>query len=121
MSSKAKKFEGRNDEEKKKNIIEFLESVSTKLGIPRDDLAEKMGISHSAFYGWIYRREIPRKSYEKLVAMRDADYTLNSQPNFENKSNHETSPSYDLSNISLDDLVAEIEKRNWIVKIERKV
>ena len=29
MSSKAKKFEGKNDDEQKKNIIEFLENLFT--------------------------------------------------------------------------------------------
>lgn len=119
MASKAKQFEGKSDDEKKDNIIEFLESVSSKLGIKRDDLASELGISHSAFYGWIYRREIPYKSYERLLAMRDADY-IETKDKKINAINPMPTRSTDLSSISLDDLVAEIEKRNWIVKIERK-
>lgn len=118
MSSKAKKFEGKNDDEQKKNIIEFLESVSSKLGIKRDDLADKLGISHSAFYGWIYRREIPNRPYEKLLSMLNGTY----MEAFDDKSdlNIINTKSLNLSQVSLDDLIAEIEKRNWTVKIERK-
>jgi len=119
MAGKAKQFEGKSDDEKKNNIIEFLESVSTKLGIKRDDLAPILGISNSAFYGWIYRREIPYKSYEKLLAMRDGGYVETKEKKI-SEINLMPTRSTDLSSISLDDLVAEIEKRNWIVKIERK-
>lgn len=118
MSSKAKKFEGKSDDEQKKNIIEFLESVSSKLGIKRDDLADKLGISNSAFYGWIYRREIPYKSYEKLLSMLNGTY-MEAFDDKNDLSTINTNPSK-LSQVSLDDLIAEIEKRNWTVKIERK-
>ena len=118
MSSKAKKFEGKNDVDKKKNIIEFLERVSTKLGIKRDELAPTLGISNSAFYGWIYRREIPGKAYEKLLLMLDGTYKGESKGSSTSSVN--TSSPYNLSKVSLDDLIAEVERRNWIVKIERK-
>lgn len=117
MSSKAKRFEDKTDEDKKKNVIEFLESVSSKLGIKRDDLAVKLGISHSAFYGWIYRREIPGKAYEKLLMMLDGTYK--DEP-ISVGAEIKSLAKQDLSQVSLDDLVAEIEKRNWVVKIERK-
>ncbi len=118
MSSKAKKFEGKNDDEQKKNIIEFLESVSSKLGIKRDDLAVKLGVSNSAFYGWIYRREIPSRTYDKLLSMLNGTY----MEAFDDKSDGGiiNLKSVNLAQISLDDLIAEIEKRNWTVKIERK-
>ena len=120
MAGKAKQFEGKNDDEKKNNIIEFLESVSTKLGIKRDDLAPKLGISNSAFYGWIYRREIPYKSYEKLLAMLNGTYVEVDDEKISAESAPNKNKPVNLSSLSLDDLVAEIEKRNWIVKIERK-
>ncbi len=118
MSSKAKQFEGKNDDEQKKNIIEFLESVSSKLGIKRDDLAVKLGVSNSAFYGWIYRREIPNRTYEKLLSMLNGSYTEALDDKLD--ANIINLKLANLSQVSLDDLIAEIEKRNWTVKIERK-
>ena len=55
----------------KKDIIRFLVKISDKLGIERDELAGQLGISRSAFYGYITRREIPPRSYKRLLELHD--------------------------------------------------
>lgn len=102
-----KKFKG------KEEIKEFLESVATQMGLERDMLAEKLGISTSAFYGYITRREIPQKSYKKLLEMQNGKFQVHSEIS------NPKSSVVTLNSIPLDDLIAEIERRGWLVELKR--
>lgn len=97
----------------KEEIKTFLESVANKMGIKRDELADKLLISTSAFYGYITRREIPQKSYKKLLEMLNGEFQ---EPI---KSNDTKSTKVNLVSIPLDDLLAEIERRGWLVDLKR--
>lgn len=107
----SKKFKDKED------IKSFLESVSAKVGIQRDKLADKLGISQSAFYGYITRREIPYKSYVKLTQMLDGKF----QDDIVSTRDIEMPAHVELKNVSLDDLLKEIEKRGWIVEMKRNI
>lgn len=106
-SEEPKKFKGKDE------IKEFLESVAAQMGIERDMLAEKLGISTSAFYGYITRREIPQKSYKKLLEMQNGKF----QETVDMVNSKSTTAL--LNSISLDELVAEIERRGWLVDLKR--
>jgi len=104
-----KKFKSKDE------IKEFLERVSKKAGVERDRLADKLGISTSAFYGYITRREIPQKSYAKLIQMLEGkfqEHPISSEGSDPTK--------VDLKLISMDELVNEMERRGWIVELKRK-
>ena len=102
-----KKFSGKDE------IKEFLESVAAQLGIERDMLAEKLGISTSAFYGYITRREIPQRSYKKLLEMQNGKF----QDSIDSAITK--SATLSLITLPLDDLIAEIERRGWLVELKR--
>lgn len=97
----------------KEEIKAFLESVAKKMGIKRDDLADRLLISTSAFYGYITRREIPQKSYKKLLEMLNGEF----QEAIDSKEVKST--KVNLVSIPLDDLLAEIERRGWLVDLKR--
>lgn len=107
INSEPKKFKS------KEEIKTFLESVAKKMGIKRDELADKLLISTSAFYGYITRREIPQKSYRKLLEMLNGEF----QESVE--SNDTKAPNVSLVSIPLDDLLAEVERRGWLVELKR--
>ncbi len=109
MNQGPKKFKSKED------IKEFLERVSRKMEIERDGLAGKLGISTSAFYGYITRREIPQRSYSKLLEMLEGKFQDNSES--EARGN---SAKVELSSVSMDELVNEMERRGWIVELKRK-
>lgn len=102
-----KKFKGKED------IIQFLVKVSDKLGIERDELATRLGISKSAFYGYITRREIPSRSYKRLVELYESESSREG-------SKAQPSGSVMLSDATLDELIHEIESRGWLIDLRRR-
>lgn len=118
-----KKIESKNDFEKKKaETIQFLEKVASKLGIKRDELINVLDISKPSLYGYMTRGEIPDKQRRKLDHL--LEHGTLPQLGLNNSDTTETEQSIvnknDLSKVPLDDLIAEIEKRNWSVEIKRK-
>ncbi|MBL7688070.1 MAG: hypothetical protein JNJ49_08535 [Bdellovibrionaceae bacterium] len=109
MNQGPKKFKSKED------IKAFLERVSGKMEIERDELAGKLGISTSAFYGYITRREIPQRSYSRLVEMLEGKFKSES-----NVAVQDNLAKVQLSSVSMDELVNEMEKRGWIVELKRK-
>jgi len=99
----------------KEDIIKFLVKISDKLGIERDALAEKLGISRSAFYGYITRREIPQRSYRRLLELNEGGVATPDGKGVK------AAPKHDFSGATLEELIHEIERRGWFVDLKRKV
>lgn len=79
----------------------------------RDQLASALGVSSSAIYGYIFRREIPEKMHRKMMALKDSMRPI------ANEKSAATAVAVDLSALSLDELLAEIERRGWKVDLSR--
>lgn len=102
----------------KEEIKDFIDKAWKEHGLEgRDELARVLGISTSALYGYITRKEIPEKTHQKFAQLAEEV-----QKRKLNKSTFHgvLEPiASDLSKIPLDDLVKEIETRGWQVDLKR--
>lgn len=104
----------------KDEIKAFIDEAwkSHELG-GRDQLAHALGISSSALYGYIYRLEMPEKIHQKFSRLGDeirrADNTTQEKNEIKKLS------KINLSEVSLDDLLHEIENRGWRVDMSRMI
>lgn len=105
------KFNEKLPPEGKEEVKAFLTEVAAKLGLQRDDLDDVLRISRSSLYGYMTQGRIPPKQFIRLLELLNSSGFTPSTgtPKLE----------VNLSSISLDDLVLEIEKRGWLVKIDR--
>lgn len=98
-------------------VKEFIDGICEKNALDdRDHLARVLGISSSALYGYIFRSEIPEKMHRRMKSLHESGET-GSAKTTAIKSAKEGAT--DLSPISLDDLVAEIERRGWKIDLSR--
>jgi hypothetical protein len=98
----------------KDEIKNFIDKTCEKNGLDdRDHLARILGISSSALYGYIYRLEIPTKVHQKMLTLSKEQVISGS------KSGHPKASSASLTEMSLDELLAEIERRGWKVDLSR--
>lgn len=125
----------------KKIKAKELDSLLDALGMPRMDIAELLGVGESTFRRWVRNRNIPIFEWEKLNS-DDFKKTLEIRKKFgsnqyvvpeKHESNvegvhHSISPpdgdeyreEYGLEDIPAEALVAELERREWIVTLNRK-
>lgn len=97
-------------EVKKREIKAYLEEVALILGKKRDDLMHDLDVGKSTFYSYLVNGEIPEKHRQKLEHLKKTAQSKNA-PEVK---------VLDLKSVSLDDLVKEIEDRNWHVELKRK-
>ncbi len=91
----------------KKAIKDFIDKICESKHLDdRDHLARVLGISSSALYGYIFRLEIPFKVHQKMLSLSETIASAGDA-------------SSDLSKVSLEGLLAEIEKRGWKVDLSR--
>lgn len=111
MSTKPIAFKTQED------IKNFIDQTWKEHGLEgRDELARVLGISTSTLYGYITRQEIPEKTHQKFGQLAEEVQKRKLSRGLQGVAEPIAS---DLSKISLDDLLKEIEKRGWRVDLSR--
>lgn len=108
----AKKYP-ESGEATKDEIIEIIDSPK----IPRIQLAELLNVSNSTLHSWITKREMPYNQYLRILEIAKSGTTTGY--GFV-KSFEAIEKKQLLERYSLEELIAEIERRGFWVNMERK-
>jgi predicted transcriptional regulator len=87
----------------KDDIKALIDEACRLNNLTRSELAQTLGISYSALHGYITRQSVQSKVFKKIQDLIETPKTSNQ-----------------LSSVTLDQLINEIEARGWIIDLKRK-
>jgi hypothetical protein len=99
----------------KSGIKAFIDEATTKLRISRKELATLLDCHNSTLHSWIPKGKIPTKYYKRIQELIEEGI-----PSNQNLSNENSLAQRSLSDLSLDELINEVESRGYRVSLERK-
>lgn len=99
----------------KSGIKAYIDDATTKLRISRKELAALLDCHNSTLHSWIPKGKMPTKYYKRIEELINEGIPSNL-----NISNNSQSEPHSLSELSLDQLINEIESRGYWVSLERK-